>query len=96
VNGKPVSAELIAAMQLAQKPIYTIRSGPNKQAMAWVNNMVGGNSNVHPVIMKNGGTSGFGNVIAICPTKDAAIFIGMNQLGAQPVAKAIEILRRLP
>src|SRR5262249_16179414 len=27
VNGKPVSAELIAAMQLAQKPIYTMANG---------------------------------------------------------------------
>jgi CubicO group peptidase (beta-lactamase class C family) len=96
VNGRPVSTELIAAMQLAQKPIYTIRNGPNKQAMAWVNNMVGGNPNVHPVIMKNGGTSGFGNVIAINPTKDAAIFIGMNQVGADPAEKGVEILRRLP
>jgi len=76
IQRKPVSAELIAAMQLAQKPIYTIRNGPNKQAMAWVNNMVGGNSNVDPVIMKNGGMSGFGSGIAICPTKDAANFIG--------------------
>ena len=40
VNGKPVSAELIAATQLAQKPIYAIRNG-NKQAMAWVNDMGG-------------------------------------------------------
>jgi CubicO group peptidase (beta-lactamase class C family) len=96
VNGRPVSAELIAAMQLVQKPIYTIRNGPNKQAMAWVNNLVGGNPNAHPVIMKNGGTSGFGNVIAINPTKDAAIFIGMNQVGADPAEKGVEILRRLP
>jgi len=95
VNGKPVSAELIAAMQLAQKPIYEIRNG-NKQAMAWVNDMGGGNPNLHPVIVKNGGTSGFGTVIAINPTKDAAIFIGMNQVGADPAAKAVEILRRLP
>jgi CubicO group peptidase (beta-lactamase class C family) len=87
---------LIAAIQLAQKPIYTIRNGPNKQAMARVNNMVGGNSNVHPLIMKNGGTSGFGNVIAINPTKDAAIFIGMNQAGADPAEKGVEILRCLP
>jgi len=36
VNGKPVSAELIAAMQLAQKPIHPLPNG-NKQAMAWVN-----------------------------------------------------------
>jgi CubicO group peptidase (beta-lactamase class C family) len=91
VNGKPVSSELIAAMQLAQKPIYAIPNG-NEQAMAWVNHMGGGD----PVILKNGGTAGFGNGIAICPTKDAAIFIAMNQVGAQPVAKGIEILRRLP
>ena len=96
VNGKPVSAELIAAMQLAQKPIYTIPKGSNKQAMAWVNNMGGGSSNLHPVIVKNGGTSGFGTVIAINPTKDAAIFIGMNQVGANPAMKGIEILRQLP
>ena len=96
VNGKPVSAELIAAMQLAQKPIYTMPNGFNKQAMAWVNNMGGGNPNLHPVIVKNGGTSGFGTVIAINPTKDAAIFIGMNQVGANPAEKGIEILRHLP
>lgn len=96
VNGKPVSAELIAAMQLAQKPIYTIPNGFNKQAMAWVNNMGGGNPNLHPVIVKNGGTAGFGTVIAINPTKDAAIFIGVNQAGSQPAVKAIEILRHLP
>ena len=96
VNGKPVSAELIAAMQLAQKPIYTIPSGVNKQAMAWMINMGDGNPNLHPVIVKNGGTSGFGSVIAINPTKDAAIFIGMNQVGAQPAVKGIEILRKLP
>jgi CubicO group peptidase (beta-lactamase class C family) len=95
VNGKPVSTELIAEMQLAQKQIYTISNG-NKQAMAWVNNMGGGNPNLHPVIVKNGGTSGFGTVIAINPTKDAAIFIGMNQVGAQPAMKAVEILRHLP
>jgi len=96
VNGKPVSAELIAAMQLAQKPIYTIPNGFNKQAMAWVNNMGEGNPNLHPVIVKNGGTAGFGTVIAINPTKDAAIFIGVNQAGAQPAAKGVEILRHLP
>jgi CubicO group peptidase (beta-lactamase class C family) len=96
VNGKPVSAELIAAMQLAQKPIYTMPNRFNKQAMAWVNNMGEGNPNLHPVIVKNGGTSGFGTVIAINPTKDATIFIGMNQVGANPAVKGIEILRHLP
>ncbi|PYI70776.1 MAG: hypothetical protein DMF08_10480 [Verrucomicrobia bacterium] len=92
VNGKPVSAEMIAAMQLAQKPIFTMPNG-NKQAMAWVNNMGGGNPNLHAVIVKNGGTSEFGTVIAINSTKDAAIFIGMNQVGADPAEKAVEILR---
>ena len=87
-------AELIAAMQLAHKPIYTIRNGSNKQAMAWVNDMGGGNVNLRPVIMKNGGTSGFRNVIAINPTKDAAIFIRMNQVGPDPAEKGAEILRR--
>ena len=91
VNGKPVPDELTAAMQLAQKPIFTMPNG-NKQAMAWVNDMRGGS----PVILKNGGTAGFGTGIAICPNKDAAIFIGMNQAGAQPIAKGVEILRQLP
>jgi CubicO group peptidase (beta-lactamase class C family) len=91
VNGKALSAELTGAMQLAQKPIFTMPNG-NKQAMAWVNDVRGG----VPVILKNGGTAGFGSGIAICPTKDAAIFIGMNQAGAQPIAKGVEILRRLP
>ena len=96
VNGEPVSAELIAAMQLAQKPIYAMPNGFNKQTIAWVNNMGEGNPNLHPVIVKNGGTSGFGTVIAINPTKDAAIFIGMNQVGANPATKGVEILRHLP
>jgi len=39
---------------------------------------------------------GFGSGIAICPAKDAAIFIGMNQVGADPAEKGVEILRRLP
>jgi CubicO group peptidase (beta-lactamase class C family) len=84
VSGKPVSAELIAAMQLAQKPIFTMPNG-NMQAMAWVNNMRGDD----PVILKNGGTAGFGSGIAICPNKDATIFIAMNQVGAQPISKGL-------
>src|SRR5260370_35105873 len=79
VNGRPISAELNAAMQLAQKPIYTIRNGPNKQAMAWVNNLAGGNPNGHPVMVRNGGRAGFGTAIAINPTKGAAIFSGRSQ-----------------
>ena len=67
VNGKPVSAELTAAMQLAQKPIYTMPNGFNKQAMAWVVNTGDGNPNLHPVIVKDGGTVGFSTAIAINP-----------------------------
>lgn len=96
VNGKPVSAELIAAMQLAQKPIYTMPNGFNKQAMAWVNNMGNGNPNLRPVIVKNGGTVGFGTVIVINPTKDLALFMAVNQAGADPTGKGIEIVRHLP
>jgi len=69
VNAKPVSDEVIAAMQLAQKPIYTKPYGIDEQAMTWVNNMGNGNPNLHPVIVKNGGTVGFGTVIVINPSK---------------------------
>ncbi len=96
VNGKPVSAELTAAMQLAQKPIYTLPNGINQQAMAWVNNLGNGNPNLHPVILKNGGTVGFGTVIAINPTKDLAVFVAVNQAGANPTPKGVEIVRQMP
>ncbi len=96
VNGKPVSAELTAAMQLAQRPIYTMPNGFNKQAMAWVNNMGNGNPNLRPVIVKNGGTVGFGTVIVINPSKDLALFMAVNQAGADPTGKGIEIVRQMP
>jgi CubicO group peptidase (beta-lactamase class C family) len=96
VDGKPVSSELIAAMQLAQKPIYTVPNGFNKQAMAWVNNMGNGDPNLRPVIVKNGGTAGFSSVIALNPTKDLALFIAVNQTRATPAEKGIEIVRHLP
>ncbi len=96
VNGKPVSGELTAAMQLAQKPIYTMPNGINQQAMAWVNNLGNGNPNLRPVILKNGGTVGFGTVIALNPTKDLAVFVAVNQAGANPADKGVEIVRHLP
>jgi CubicO group peptidase (beta-lactamase class C family) len=96
VNGKPVSADLTAAMQLAQKPIYTLPNGRNKQAMAWVSNLGNGNPNLRPVIVKNGGTVGFGTVIAISPSKDLAVFMAVNQAGADPTGKGVEIVRHLP
>lgn len=96
VNGKPVPAELTTAMLLAQKPIYPMPHGFSKQAMAWVNNMGNGNPNLHPVIVKNGGTDGFGTVIAVNPTKDLAVFIAVNQAGANPTPKGVEIARHLP
>jgi len=37
--------------------------------MTWVNNMGNGNPNLYPVIVKNGGTVGFGTVIVINPSK---------------------------
>jgi len=96
VNGKQVPAELTAAMQLAQKPIFKMPNGFNKQAMAWVNNMGNGNPNLHPVILKNGGTAGFSSVIAINHTKDLVVFIVVNESRALPTPKGVEIARRLP
>jgi len=96
VNGKPVPAELTAAMQLAQKPVYTLPNGFNKQAMAWINNLGNGNPNLHPVILKNGGTAGFSSVIAINHAKDLVVFIVVNQSQALPTPKGVEIARHLP
>lgn len=96
VNGKQVPAELTAAMKLAQTPIYTMPKGFNKQAMAWVNNMGNGSPNLHPVILKNGGTAGFSSVIALNPTKDLVVFIAVNQSRAIPTPKGVEIARRMP
>lgn len=96
VNGKPVSAELTAAMQLAQKPIYKMPQGFNEQAMAWVVNMGDGNPNLKPVIVKDGGTAGFSTAIAVNHSKDLAVFVAINESGAQAAGKAIEISRHLP
>jgi CubicO group peptidase (beta-lactamase class C family) len=96
VNGKPVSADLTAAMELAQKPIYTMPNGSNKQAMAWVVNTGGGDPNLKPVIVKDGGTAGFSTAIAVNHSKDMAIFVAINQSGAQAAGKAVEIARHLP
>jgi CubicO group peptidase (beta-lactamase class C family) len=97
VNGKPIPDELIAAMQLAQKPIYIMPNGFDEQAaMAWVNNMGHGNPNLHPVIVKNGGTEGFGTVIIIInPSKDLALFIAVNQPRPNPSGRGIEIVRHI-
>ena len=95
-NGKPVSAELIAAMQLAQKPVYTMPNGINKQAMAWVVNTGDRNANLHPVVVKDGGTVGFSTAIAVNHSKDLAVFVAINQNGAMAAGKAVEIARHLP
>ncbi len=94
VDGRPVSDELIAAMQLAQKPIYTMPNGRNQQAMAWVNNV--GGPGTHPVVLKNGGTVGFGSVIVVNPAKDLTLFIAVNQNGSNPAEKGVEIARHIP
>ena len=96
VNDKQVPAELTAAMELAQKPIYAMPNGFNKQAMAWINNLGNGNPNLHPVILKNGGTTGFSSVIAINHAKDLVVFIAVNQGQALPTPKGVEISRHLP
>ena len=96
VNGKPVAAALTAAMELAQKPIYTMPNGINKQAMAWVVNTGDRNPNLHPIIVKDGGTAGFSTAIAVNHAKDLAVFVGINQNGALAAGKAVEIARHIP
>ena len=64
--------------------------------MAWVNNMGDGNPNLRPLILKNGGTAGFGSVIVLNHTKDLAVFIAVNQARGMVTAKGIEIARHLP
>jgi CubicO group peptidase (beta-lactamase class C family) len=96
VSGKAVSSELTETMELAQKPIYTMPNGRNKQAMAWVMNMGNGNPNLHPVIVKDGGTVGFSTAIALNHSKDMAVFVAVNQSGALAADKAVEIARHLP
>jgi CubicO group peptidase (beta-lactamase class C family) len=96
VDGNAVSAELIAAMKAAQAPIYLLPNGRNKQGMAWVTNLGDGEPQIHPEILKNGGTVGFATVILLNPSKDIAIFIGVNKQRAEPTPIAINIGRHLP
>lgn len=39
------------------------------------------------VILKNGGTVGFGSVIVVNPAKDLTLFIAVNQNGSNPLKK---------
>jgi CubicO group peptidase (beta-lactamase class C family) len=103
VDGRPVSNELIAAMKLAQTPIYLWPNGKAKQAMAWVQNFGGeaGDDSrdqlaLHPEMMKNGGTVGFSSAIVLNHFKDAAIFIAVNWNGRNPAPTAVAIGRHLP
>jgi CubicO group peptidase (beta-lactamase class C family) len=96
VNGHPSPAELTAAMQLAQTPIYMLPNGRNKQAMSWVVNLGNEEAGARPVILKNGGTVGFGSVILVNPSKDLALFIVANQNRSKPADTGIRIARHLP
>lgn len=96
VEGRPVSNELIAAMKLAQTPVYSLPEGDAKQGMAWVTNYGNEGLNLAPEVFKNGGTVGFSTVILTNARKDAAIFIAINQAGSNPAPLAVEIGRRLP
>ena len=96
VDGRPVSGELIAAMKLAQTPIYLLPNGNAKQGMAWVTNLGNGQGQVHPEVLKNGGTDGFATAILVNPSKDAAIFIAVNRSQNNPAPIAVEMGRHLP
>ncbi len=103
VDGQPVSDELIAAMKLAQTPIYLWPNGNAKQAMAWIQNLgseagegSGDQPVLHPEMVKNGGTAGFSSAIVLNHYKDAAIFIAVNWNGRNPAPTAVAIGRHLP
>ena len=96
VDQSPVPEELTAAMQLAQTAIYTLPNGNNKQAMSWVVNLGNENAGARPVILKNGGTVGFGSVIILNSAKDLALFIAINQNRSKPAQVGIKIVRHLP
>jgi len=103
VDGQPVSAELIAAMKLAQTPVYRWPHGNDKQAMAWIQNLGPESLDasrdqpvLHPEMVKNGGTVGFSTAIVLNHYKDAAIFIAVNWGGHNPAPTAIAIGRHLP
>ncbi len=96
VNGKSMPADLIRAMKDAQRPIYTMPKAYNKQAMAWINNVGDASrSDLRPVIFKDGETAGFSTALILNPDKDLAMFVAINQAGAAPVGKGIEIARQI-
>jgi CubicO group peptidase (beta-lactamase class C family) len=95
IDGRPVPAELIAAMREAQEPRYTLPNGNAQQGMAWVINNGNGAPGMHPEIFKNGGTAGFSSVILVNPFKDAAVFIAVSQNDAPPAPVALAIGRHL-
>jgi CubicO group peptidase (beta-lactamase class C family) len=96
VDGNVVPQELIAAMKAAQAPIYTLPNEINQQGMAWVSNLGDGEPQLHPEIVKNGGTAGFATAIMLNHAKDLAIFVGINQQPAGAAEAAIAIGRHLP
>lgn len=103
VDGRPVSDQLIAAMKLAQTPIYKLPRGNAKQAMAWEQNLGSAPDDgpseqpeLHPESVKNGGTVGFSTAIVVNHFKDAVIFIAVNWNGRNPAPTAIAIGRHLP
>jgi CubicO group peptidase (beta-lactamase class C family) len=95
VDGQPVPGQLIAAMKLAQQPIYQIPNKNAKQGMVWVTNL-GNQPQDRPEILKDGGTAGFSSTIVLNPGKDTAIFIAVNQSGTEPTATGVAIGRHLP
>jgi CubicO group peptidase (beta-lactamase class C family) len=96
VDGRPVPKELTTAMSLAQTPIYTLPNGTSKQAMAWVIEPGNTSEGANPVILKNGGTVGFGSVIILNHAKDLTVFIAVNQNQSKPAHIGVEIVRHIP
>jgi CubicO group peptidase (beta-lactamase class C family) len=96
VDGEPVPPELLAALQLATRPIYQPEGRPFEQAMAWAVHPGDPQQGTHTIIVKDGGTDGFNSVIAINPSKDLAVFVAANQSRSGIPDAGIRIVREIP
>jgi hypothetical protein len=75
--------------------LFVFVSLPAVSQQAWVNKM-SNQPGLHPVILKNGGTVGFGTVIVVNPFKDLTLFIAVNQAGSNPAGLGVDMARHLP
>jgi len=94
-GGVTVPPELIAALKLAHEQRYMLPNEKAAQALAWEVINPAGENGLAPLIVKSGGTAGFGCDFLLDPTDDAAAYIVMNQSNSNPQKLGIEIIRGL-